>query len=86
MSLSKIKHISECRSVTDSVGSYSDISTHTMQSSSTMTKSRMEVVCIIDVCQNENLLHRKKALDEVRNACNLIGANLIHTQVGNLVS
>ncbi|XP_076252318.1 apoptotic signal-regulating kinase 1 isoform X2 [Rhynchophorus ferrugineus] len=76
---------SECRSVTDSVGSQSDISTHTMQSSSTMTKSRMDVVCIIDVFKNEmNLLHRKKALDEVRIACNLVGANLNHIQFEKL--
>ncbi|CAH1173520.1 unnamed protein product [Phaedon cochleariae] len=74
----------ECRSTTDSIGSNSDLSVTTVQSGSTMTKSQMDVVCVIDVCQSENLAQRKKALEEVRQACLLIGANLNHVQLDKL--
>lgn len=76
--LPKINYFSECRSVTDSVGSHSDISAHT---NTTMTKPHMEVVCVIDICQTENLAQRKKALEEVRMACIQVGASLSHIQV-----
>ncbi|CAG9769222.1 unnamed protein product [Ceutorhynchus assimilis] len=71
----------ECRSVTDSIGSHSDTSAHT---SVTMTKPHMEVVCIIDICQNENLAQRKKAFEEVKMACIQVGANVSHIQFEKL--
>ncbi|XP_060523594.1 mitogen-activated protein kinase kinase kinase 15 isoform X2 [Cylas formicarius] len=74
----------ECRSVTDSVGSHSDVSAHTLQSSSTMIKPHMEVVCIIDICQSEHLPHRKKAFEEVKLACLQVGASLSHIQFEKL--
>lgn len=46
-----------------------------------MTKPHMDVVCVIDVYQSENLLQRKKALEEVKLACFQIGANLNPIQV-----
>ncbi|CAH1106010.1 unnamed protein product [Psylliodes chrysocephalus] len=74
----------ECRSITDSVGSHSDLSVTTVHTGGTMTKSQMDVVCVIDVCQTENLLQRKKALDEIKQACLQIGANLSHVQFEKL--
>ncbi|KAG5875524.1 hypothetical protein JTB14_033890 [Gonioctena quinquepunctata] len=74
----------ECHSVTDSIGSHSDLSGTTLQSGSTMTKTQMDVVCVIDVCQTENLVQRKKSLEEVQQACLLIGANLSHVQFDKL--
>lgn len=74
----------ECHSVTDSIGSHSDISGLTIQSNSTMIKPHMDVVCVIDICQSDNLNQRKKALDEVKLACFQIGANLNHIQVFKL--
>ncbi|XP_074030538.1 apoptotic signal-regulating kinase 1 isoform X1 [Leptinotarsa decemlineata] len=74
----------ECRSVTDSIGSHSDLSVNTLQSSNTMTKTQMDVVCVIDVCQTDNLIQRRKALEEVQQACLLIGANLSHVQFDKL--
>ncbi|CAG9856880.1 unnamed protein product [Phyllotreta striolata] len=74
----------ECRSITDSVGSHSDLSITTVHTSGTMTKSQMDVVCVIDVCQTENILQRKKALEEIKQACFQIGANLSHVQFEKL--
>lgn len=76
----------ECRSNTDSVGSHSDVSGHTVQagshtSSNVMQRPIMDVVIVIDVCQSDHLAHRKKALEEVRHACMQVGANLNHIQV-----
>uniref|UniRef100_A0AAR5P235 mitogen-activated protein kinase kinase kinase n=1 Tax=Dendroctonus ponderosae TaxID=77166 RepID=A0AAR5P235_DENPD len=70
----------ECRSI-DSVGSHSDISTHT---NATMTKTHMEVVCVIDICQSQNLADRKRALDDVQTACIQVGASLSHIQFEKL--
>ncbi|KAJ8982255.1 hypothetical protein NQ317_018644 [Molorchus minor] len=74
----------ECRSVTDSIGSHSDISGNTVQSGGTMTKPHMDVVCVIDLCQSDNLIQRRKALEEVKLACLQIGANLNHIQFEKL--
>lgn len=41
----------------------------------------MDVVCVIDIYQSDNLNQRKRALDEVKLACLQIGANLNHIQV-----
>lgn len=80
-----ITTVAECRSVTDSVGSHSDLSVHTVQAGSTggiMTRPHvMDVICVIDICQSGNLNHRKRALEEVRQACLQIGARLNHIQV-----
>ncbi|XP_072394647.1 mitogen-activated protein kinase kinase kinase 15 isoform X1 [Diabrotica undecimpunctata] len=74
----------ECRSITDSVGSHSDISGTTVHTGSTMTKSQMDVVCVIDIIQNENILQRKKALEEIKQACLQVGANFNHLQFEKL--
>ncbi|XP_017781301.1 PREDICTED: mitogen-activated protein kinase kinase kinase 15 isoform X2 [Nicrophorus vespilloides] len=69
---------------TDSVGSHSDFSGHTLQpssSSSGLNKPEMDVVCLIDICQNANLGNRKKAFEEVQQACSMVGANLMHIQL-----
>lgn len=40
----------------------------------------MDVVCMIDIWQNDNL-QRKKALEAINLACTQIGANFSHLQV-----
>jgi len=64
-------------SSTDSVGTQSDISGHT----TVPGRPRMDVACVLDLQQSEHLVQRKKALDEVRQACNLVNANIHHIQV-----
>lgn len=45
-----------------------------------LPRPNMDVVCVIDVvCQN-NLAHRKAALDDVTRACSLVNATLNHLQ------
>lgn len=73
--------LTESRSVTDSVGSHSDASGHTTVTSHQVQRPRMDVVCVIDVHQPEHLAHRKRASDEVRQACVLVNANMNHIQV-----
>ncbi|KRT79539.1 protein kinase [Oryctes borbonicus] len=77
----------DCRS-TDSIGSHSDFSTHTMQppisTSSMMTRPLMDVVIVMDVHQTDHLAHRKRALEDVKQACAQIGANLNHIQFEKL--
>lgn len=46
-----------------------------------MTRPHMDVVCVIDICQSGTLINRKKALDEVRQACLQVGATFNHIQV-----
>lgn len=41
----------------------------------------MDVVIVIDLCQTDHLQHRKRALEEVRQACSDVGANCNHIQV-----
>jgi len=36
----------------------------------------MDIVCIIDVVQSSNLAHRKRALEEVKQASMIVNANL----------
>ncbi|KAK9881035.1 hypothetical protein WA026_014378 [Henosepilachna vigintioctopunctata] len=74
---------SECRSTTDSVGSHSDVSVHTIQPP-VMARPHMDVVCVIDMCQIDHIADRKKALDAVNQACLQVGANLNHIQFKNL--
>lgn len=46
-----------------------------------MSRPRMDVVCVIDTCQSGTLINRKKALDEVRLACQQVNAKFTHIQV-----
>ncbi|KAK9754931.1 MAP3K TRAFs-binding domain [Popillia japonica] len=77
----------DCRS-TDSIGSHSDFSTHTIQpsssSSSIMTRPLMDVVIVMDIHQPDHLAHRKRALEDVKQACAQIGANLNHIEFEKL--
>ncbi|GAB1865602.1 mitogen-activated protein kinase kinase kinase [Camponotus japonicus] len=72
--------IMEGISSTDSVGTQSDISGHT----TVPGRPRMDVACVLDLQQPEHLAQRKKALDEVRQACNLVNANIHHIQFEKL--
>nr|CAD7445915.1 unnamed protein product [Timema bartmani] len=71
----------ECRSSTDSVGSHSDLSIHTTV---TLPKPRMDVACVIDLHQPEHLSQRKRALEEVKQACALVHANIYPIQFEKL--
>lgn len=68
--------------MTDSVGSRSDTSGQGPGPvAPVITKFRMDSVCVIDLQRNEHLTQRKKALEEVRQACALVNANSHHVQV-----
>lgn len=41
----------------------------------------MDIVCVIDVVQNSNLSHRKRALEEVKQASMMVNANLFIVSV-----
>ncbi|XP_076632311.1 apoptotic signal-regulating kinase 1 isoform X3 [Colletes latitarsis] len=67
-------------SSTDSVGTHSDISGHT----TICGRPKMDVACVLDVQQQEHLAQRRKALEEVRQACYLVNANIHHIQFEKL--
>ncbi|XP_054006439.1 mitogen-activated protein kinase kinase kinase 15 isoform X2 [Hylaeus anthracinus] len=67
-------------SSTDSIGTHSDMSGHTMISA----RPKMDVACVLDLQQPEHLVQRRKALEEVRQACNLVNANMHHIQFEKL--
>ncbi|KAG7190279.1 hypothetical protein KM043_006396 [Ampulex compressa] len=67
-------------SSTDSIGTHSDISGHTTVSG----RPRMDVACVLDLQQSEHLAQRRRALEEVRQACNLVNANMYHIQFEKL--
>lgn len=41
----------------------------------------MDVVIVLDVCHTDHLQHRKKALEEIKQACADVGSNCNHIQV-----
>lgn len=45
----------------------------------------MDVACVLDLQQPEHLAQRRRALEEVRQACNLVNANIHHIQVVNIL-
>lgn len=46
----------------------------------------MDVACVLDLQQSEHLAQRKGALEEVRQTCNLVNANMHHIQVGEYIN
>lgn len=48
-------------------------------------RPKMDIVCVIDLIQPQNLNHRKRALEEINKACIPLSANLQHIQVFNLI-
>lgn len=44
-------------------------------------RTKMDIVCIIDVVQSSNLAHRKRALEEVKQASIIVNANLFIVSV-----
>ena len=68
--------------MTDSVGSRSDTSGQGPGPVPPVVgKFRMDSVCVIDLHRNEHLTQRKKALEDVLQACTLVNANCHHVQV-----
>lgn len=63
--------------MSESVGS-DGVSTITSQ------RPRMDVVCVIDIHLQDHLNHRKRALEEIKQACTLVSANLHQIQVCKL--
>lgn len=57
---------------TDSLSNISDLSGGTVIQS----RPRMDVACVLDTQQPEGIEHRKCALDELKQACSLVNANL----------
>lgn len=66
---------------TDSMSNLSDMSGNTTVPTG---RPRMDVACVIDTHQPENLAHRKCALDELKQACSMVNANLQHIQFEKL--
>ncbi|KAM3963712.1 apoptotic signal-regulating kinase 1 isoform 2-T2 [Aphomia sociella] len=64
----------EVRSICESIGS--DGSNATVQPSGSNQRPRMDIACVLDITQTTNLSHRKRALEEVRVASELVNANL----------
>lgn len=54
-------------------------------SSDISSRTKMDIVCVIDVVQTSNLSHRKRALEEVKQACMMVNANLFIVSVPNIV-
>lgn len=73
--------LGEVRSICESI--CSDGSNATVQASSTTSnqRPRMDIACVLDISQTTNLAHRKRALEEVRLASELVNANLHHIHV-----
>lgn len=67
------------RSICESVGS--DGSSATVQAGASNQRPRMDIACVLDVNQSVNLGHRRRALEEVRLASDLVNANLHHIHV-----
>lgn len=68
---------------TDSVGSRSDNSGRTIWTAATY-KTRMEVVCVIDLHNAARLSDRRCAYEEVKYACAFMGQNVQHIQFERL--
>ncbi|CAH4029348.1 unnamed protein product [Pieris brassicae] len=66
----------EVRSICESV--CSDGSNATVQAGSSNQRPKMDIACVLDVTQTLHLAHRKRALEEVRLASDLVNANLHH--------
>lgn len=62
---------------TDSMSNLSDMSGNT---AILTNRFRMDVACVIDTLQTENLPHRKCAFDELKQACSSVNANLQQIQ------
>ncbi|KAK2575933.1 hypothetical protein KPH14_007295 [Odynerus spinipes] len=67
-------------SSTDSVGTQSDVSGHTTVSG----RPKIDVACVLDLQQPEHLVQRKRALEEVKQACQLVNADMHHIQFEKL--
>ncbi|CAH2991127.1 unnamed protein product [Chilo suppressalis] len=66
----------EVKSICESVGS--DGSSATVQPGAVNQRPRMDIACVLDVHQSTNLSHRRRALEEVRLASDLVNADLHH--------
>ncbi|XP_037046666.1 mitogen-activated protein kinase kinase kinase 15 isoform X3 [Bradysia coprophila] len=66
---------------TDSMSNLSDMSGNTTIPT---CRPRLDVACVIDTHQPENLTHRKCALDELKQACSSVNANMQHIQFEKL--
>lgn len=73
---------------TESMSNLSDMSSSNAPASSSggaHTRPRLEVVCVIDTTHStENLQHRKCALEEIKQACGMVNANLQRIQFEKL--
>lgn len=69
----------EVRSICESV--CSDGSNATVQAGGSNQRPRMDIACVLDISQTSNMAHRKRALEEVRLASELVNANVHHIHV-----
>ncbi|KAG7306066.1 hypothetical protein JYU34_008647 [Plutella xylostella] len=75
---SALEDSGEVRSVCESVCSDGSNATTTTVQGGSNVRPRMDIACVLDVTHPLNLSHRRRALDEVRNASELVNANLHH--------
>ncbi|CAK1540656.1 unnamed protein product [Leptosia nina] len=68
----------EVRSICESVCSDGSNATVQAGSSNQSQRPKMDIACVLDVTQTLNLAHRKRALEEVRLASDLVNANVHH--------
>ncbi|XP_012548538.1 mitogen-activated protein kinase kinase kinase 15 isoform X1 [Bombyx mandarina] len=73
---SALEDTGEVRSICESV--CSDSSNATVQPGGSNQRPRMDIACVLDVSHTSNISHRKRALEEVRLAAELVNANLHH--------
>lgn len=71
--------LGEVRSICESI--CSDGSNATVQPGGSNQRPRMDIACVLNVTQSSNLAHRKRALEEVRLASDLVNGNLHHIHV-----
>ncbi|XP_013179955.1 PREDICTED: mitogen-activated protein kinase kinase kinase 15 isoform X1 [Papilio xuthus] len=71
-----VEDTGEVRSICESV--CSDGSNATVQPGGSNQRPRMDIACVLDVTQTLNLAHRRRALEEVRLASELVNANVHH--------
>ncbi|XP_055381487.1 mitogen-activated protein kinase kinase kinase 15 isoform X2 [Condylostylus longicornis] len=65
---------------TDSMSNISDISAQTVQTN----RPKMDVACVMDITQSENLNERKSALEDIKQACFSVNANFQYVQFDKL--
>lgn len=71
----KIKNLFDIFQITGNLAHSASVS------SDISSRAKMDIVCVIDVVLSSNLSHRKRALEEVKQASMMVNANLFIVSV-----